>query len=52
MKLKHFGRLEDLTEIVGETVETDLSLVAEDEVPYDLEQPNFWTPVCRRSIQS
>lgn len=42
MKLKHFGRLEELTEIVGETVEMDLSLVAEDEMPYDLEQPNFF----------
>lgn len=41
MKLKHFGRLEGLTEIVDESVETDLALVAEDEMPYDLERPNF-----------
>ncbi|MGG4131939.1 hypothetical protein ABEW19_27170 [Paenibacillus illinoisensis] len=42
MKLKHFGRLEGLTEIVGESIETDLSLVEEDEIPYDLELPNFF----------
>lgn len=42
MKLKHFGRLERLTEIVDESVGTDLSLVAEDEMPYDLERPNFF----------
>ncbi|WP_336783921.1 hypothetical protein [Paenibacillus illinoisensis] len=42
MKLKHFGRLEGLTEIVGESVETNPPLVEEDDMPYHLELPNFF----------
>lgn len=42
MKLKHFGSLQGVDEIVDEATEPDPSLFEEDDRPYDLELPNFF----------